>query len=139
MASPVAVLACAVLAVTPGPGGCEILEEPVASATELPPADQRRLPSRLSLANLCPSASSSPRLERRLRRQAAVLVAEVERRPDRLVDYTVYDSHTAEPTKTQISVEELAEQRLHELEVANSHGVERCAPRVQRRLEAALR
>jgi hypothetical protein len=105
-----------------------------ADAEKLSAAEQRRLPIEESLNNLCPHASTPPALERRLRREVGNLVAELERRPDALVDYSWQDSHTGEKHSEELTVEELAEQHLDEL---NSAGTS-CAHDVQERLRAAM-
>ena len=107
-------------------------------ARELPAADQKRLPIKASLGNLCPGASTPQRFERRLRRQADRLLVELERRPDWLVDYTYYTEQHP-PQRTTITVRELGEEALHDLEVfADAGGPRECEPELQQQLRAAL-
>jgi hypothetical protein len=100
----------------------------------VPAALERQLPIELSLGNLCPDASSPPGLVRRLRRQSEVLLRELGRRPDDLVTNTYYQADTADETRRDITIRELAQEQLHDLEL----GGRRCAPGLQRRLRAAL-
>lgn len=100
----------------------------------VPASLERRLPIRLSLGNLCPDASTEPRIERRLRAQTEVLIRELERRPDDLVTYTYYDAHSADEDRRAITLRELAQEQLSDLET----GGRNCAPDLQRRLRAAL-
>ena len=100
----------------------------------VPASLERRLPIRLSLGNLCPDASTPPRLSRRLRRQTDVLIRELERRPDDLVTFTYYDAHSADDDRREITIRELTQEQLADLET----GGRNCAPDLQRRIRAAL-
>jgi len=100
----------------------------------VPASLERRLPIELSLGNLCPGAGTEPRIERELRRQSEVLIRELGRRPDDLVTYTYYDAHSADEDRREITIRDLAQEQLADLET----GGENCAPDLQRRIRAAL-
>ena len=100
-------------------------------AERLPAAVQRQLPIKYSLGNLCPLAHTPQGLEEQIRRQAAVLLRELRRRPDALVSYT-YEYEDRDPETKEITVRALAEQSLSDLP-------ERCAPKLRERLQRALR
>jgi len=99
----------------------------------VPASVQAQLPTRLSLGNLCPGTQTPPRIERDLRRRAEALVRELERRPHDLVTYTFYYSDSPEERR-DITIRQLAEEQLGDMEAHGSN----CAPRLQRRLRAAL-
>jgi hypothetical protein len=100
----------------------------------VPAALERQLPIELSLGNLCPGAESDMELVRDLRRRTDVLIRELGRRPNDLVTYTYYYSHSADEDVRDITVRELAEEQLADLE----SGGRNCAPELQRELRAAL-
>ena len=100
----------------------------------VPASLERQLPIEASLGNLCPGAESDPEFVRRLRRQTGVLIRELERRPDDLVTYTYYDAHSADEDRREITIRELAEEQLADIE----SGGPRCVPELERRIRAAL-
>jgi hypothetical protein len=100
----------------------------------VPASLERRLPIELSLGNLCPGAGTEPRLERELRQQTEVLIRELGRRPDDLVTYTYHDAHSADDDRREITIRELAEEQLSDLETGGPN----CAPELERRIRAAL-
>jgi hypothetical protein len=100
----------------------------------VPASLERRLPIELSLGNLCPGAGTEPRIERELRRQTEVLIRELERRPDDLVTYTYYDAHSADEDRREITIRELAQEQLGDLETGGPN----CAPDLARRIREAL-
>jgi hypothetical protein len=108
--------------------------EAVRRGEHVPASLERQLPIEYSLGNLCPDASTPPQLVRRLRRQTEVLIRELGRRPDDLVTYTYYDAHSADEDRRDITIRELAEEQLDDLET----GGRNCAPDLQRRIRAAL-
>ena len=101
--------------------GCAELEPSAADpdAPRLPTAVQKQLPVELHLANLCPSAETPPRLQRDLRRQARVLLRELDERPHWRLTYTFYYEEGDE-TK-EITVRDLAEEELEHLK-SNDEG-----------------
>ena len=103
-----------------------------ATAPHLPDALQAQLPTEESLGNLCPGAETPRKVVRRLERQTEVLIRELDRRPDWLVSYVFYYSDDP-PERRDITVRELAEEQLRDLEAGG-----RCAPRLQRRFRDAL-
>lgn len=82
------------------------------------PELQAALPVELSLNQLCPGASTPPRLARRLRRQAETLIREVRRDPNRLVTYTFFYEDAEDETR---------DITLRQLVVENTDGP-RCMP-----------
>lgn len=102
------------------------------SASHVPDAVQAHLPTDESLGNLCPGAETPRGIMRRLRRQAEVLVRELDRDPNRLVSYVYYYSDDP-PERKDITVRELAEEQLRDLETGGD-----CLPNVQRRIRDAL-
>ena len=103
------------------------------TAAELPGKTVEQLPIDESFGNLCPEASTPPRISRRLRREAEVLLRELREHPHSLIPYTyVYGEEP--PEKELITVRELAEQQLHGLRA----GGDDRAPDLQRRLRDAL-
>ncbi len=100
----------------------------------LPDRVQKQLPIRESLGNLCPGAGTPKAARRKLERGVELLVREIRRDPDALVTYTYHEADTAERDREDITVAELAEIGLDDL---NSAGM-RCRPDIQRKLEAAL-
>jgi uncharacterized membrane protein YhaH (DUF805 family) len=104
-----------------------------ATAPHVSPAVQRGLRTDLSFGNLCPDAETDRNVIRELRGAAALLLSELRRNPDHLVAYTYYWADDP-PEKKQITVRELAQERLRDLEDSGSN----CAPDVGRRLRAAL-
>ena len=100
----------------------------------VPASLERQLPIKASLGNLCPGAESDPEFERQLRRQTEVLIRELERRPNDLVTYTYYDAHSADQDRRDITIRELAEEQLADIE----SGGPRCVPELERRIRAAL-
>jgi hypothetical protein len=100
----------------------------------VPASLERQLPIEASLGNLCPGAESDPEFVRRLRRQTDVLIRELERRPDDLVTYTYYDADSADEDRREITIRELAEEQLADIE----SGGPRCVPELERRIRAAL-
>ena len=99
----------------------------------LPRAVQAQLPTDISLGNLCPDAESPPELERRLRHDADVLIRELRRRPNRLVTYT-YVSEEDPEERRAITVRELAEEQLKDIESNGPH----CDPALEHRIRAAM-
>ena len=99
----------------------------------MPAAVQSELPTEESLGNLCPGASTSPQLERDIRRRADVLIRELRRRPDHLVTYTYYYSDEPEERR-DITVRKLAEEQLADIASGGPH----CAPELERRIRAAM-
>jgi hypothetical protein len=108
--------------------------ETVRRGEHVPAALERELPIELSLGNLCPDAQTEPDVERDLRRQSEVLVRELGRRPYDLVTYTYHDAHSADEDRREITIRELAEEQLADLE----SGGPDCAPELERRIRAAL-
>jgi hypothetical protein len=100
----------------------------------VPASLERQLPIEYSLGNLCPGAETDAQLLRRIRREAEVLIRELGRRPDDLVTYTYHDAHSAEEDRREITLRELAEEQLADIE----SGGPGCAPELERRLRAAL-
>ena len=99
----------------------------------VPASVQRELPTQESLGNLCPGASTSPEVERDIRRRADVLIRELRRRPDHLVTYTYY--YSDEPKERRdITIRKLAEEQLADIE----SGGPNCAPELERRIRAAM-
>jgi hypothetical protein len=102
--------------------------------SHVPAAVQRQLPIEMSLGNLCPGASTPDKLERDIRRRAEVLIRELQRRPNDLVSYTYYYSDGADDERRDITVRELAEEQLADLE----SGGPNCAPELASRIRNAL-
>ena len=100
----------------------------------VPASLERRLPIELSLGNLCPEAETEPEIERRLRLQTEVLIRELGRRPDDLVTFTYYDAHSADEDRREITIRELAQEQLADIEAGGPN----CAPQLERRIRAAL-
>jgi hypothetical protein len=100
----------------------------------VPASLERRLPIELSLGNLCPEAETEPEMERRLRRQTEVLIRELGRRPDDLVTFTDYDAQSADEDRREITIRELAQEQLADIEAGGPN----CAPQLERRIRAAL-
>jgi hypothetical protein len=98
------------------------------------PNVQRALPTEVSLGNLCPEAESPPELERDVRRRADVLLTELRERPRHLVTYTFYYADGGGTERREITVREVAEDQLADLEAGGGD----CAPGLQRRLRALL-
>jgi hypothetical protein len=100
------------------------------------PADvQRQLPLLTFFSGLCPGSSTTPAQRRQVMRQADVLMR---RRPNELVtieNSTFADGH--EPY--DISVRELAEQRLDDLALERERTGRDCAPQLRQRMVAALK
>ena len=104
-------------------------------APHAPSELEAQLPIELSLGNLCPGAETDPATVRKLKRQAEVLLREVEAHPDWLVTYTYYYSDTEDTEDTrEITIEELAEEGLTSLEA----GGDGCQPELQHRLREAV-
>jgi hypothetical protein len=101
--------------------------------SHVPATVQRQLPTEISLGNLCPGASTPEKLERNIRRRAEVLIRELHRRPNDLVSYIYYYSDGGEQRR-DITVRELAEEQLHDLETGGPN----CAPRLASRIRDAL-
>jgi hypothetical protein len=100
----------------------------------VPPRLQAQLPTELALGNLCPNSQLPGAERRRLRRSADVLIVELRRRPNDLVTDTFYYADGSEERR-DITIRELAEQQLESLQ----NGGRACAPKLMRRLQAALR
>jgi hypothetical protein len=100
----------------------------------LPPSVQSRLPTQISLGNLCPGASTPADLERDVRRRAEVLIREVRRRPTHLVTYTYYSAHGGDDERRQITIRELAEEQLKDIDADGRN----CAPDLARRIRGAM-
>jgi hypothetical protein len=100
----------------------------------LPDSLQSRLPTKLSLGNLCPGAGTSAETERDLRRGAELLIRELGRRATHLVTYTYYDAHSGDEERREITLRELAEEQLKDLEAGGPD----CSPELQRRLRRAI-
>jgi len=130
-----ALTVAAFLAAVPGLawGLAETIER--SDAPRVSAALEKRLPSDLHLANLCPGSATPKRLRARLEAQAETLIREVQRRPDWLVPYTYYYSE-GEPSeeRKEITIRELAEEELGFYEAAGP----RCTGGYQARLRAAL-
>jgi len=124
----VAALACLAVAAIPV---TMALVETAERGPHVPAAVQRELPTRLSLGNLCPGAATPPAVERDLRRQAEVLLRELEARPRHLVTDTEYDADSGDERRRDITIRQLAENHLDEMQPD-------CAPDLQRRLRSAL-
>ncbi len=99
----------------------------------LPASAQSRLPTEISLGNLCPGSETPARVEQDVRRRADVLIRELRRRPTHLVTYTYYDSH-GDDERREITIRELAEEQLKDMD---SNGPN-CAPDLERRLRTAM-
>jgi hypothetical protein len=108
--------------------------ETIRRGEPVPAALERQLPIEYSLGNLCPGAESDPELVRRLRRETDVLIRELERRPDDLVTYTYHDAHSADEDRREITIRELAQEQLADIE----SGGPNCVPDLERRIRAAL-
>jgi hypothetical protein len=108
--------------------------ETVRRGEHVPAALEQQLPIEYSLGNLCPGAGSPPELERRIRRETEVLIRELGRRPHDLVTYTYYDAHSADEDRREITLRELAEEQLADIE----SGGPNCVPDLERRIRAAL-
>ena len=130
--APAAALAVFAFALAAGAGGVASAVDH-ANAEHVPPAVQRQLPLQLGFGNLCRDAQTPESLRRRIRREAEVLLRELDRRPDALVAYT-YEYEGRAPETKDITIRRLAEQRLEELDRS-----QRCAPKLRQRLEQALR
>ena len=102
-------------------------------ADELPAAVQAQLPIDKSLGNLCPGASTPRDIAEDLRQRSEVLLRELREHPGRLVTYT-YHWADDDPEQERITVRELAQEQLRDLE----NGGGSCAPDLQRRLREAL-
>jgi hypothetical protein len=101
-----------------------------------PPELEAQLPIELTLGNLCPGAETPAPTVRMLERQAEVLLREVRAHPDWLVTYTYYYSDTEDPEdKREITIEELAQEQLQDLE---DFAPGDCRPDLRRRLREAL-
>lgn len=100
----------------------------------LPDSLQSRLPTKLSLGNLCPGAGTPAQTERGLRRGAELLIRELGRRATHLVTYTYYDAHSGDEERREITLRELAEEQLKDLEAGGPD----CSPELQRRLRRAI-
>ena len=123
-------VALACLAVALVPAGWALVDT-AQRGPHVPATLQRQLPIDYSLGNLCPHAETPPALERRLRREAEVLIRELGRRPRHLVTYTFHDAHSADEDRRDITIRELAEEQLAGMQPD-------CSPDLQRRLRAAL-
>jgi hypothetical protein len=99
-------------------------------AERAPAAIERQLPIDLFLANLCPGTETPRRIERRLRRQAQVLLREARDHPDWLVEFTFYDDH-GEDVVREITIRQLAEEHLVSID---DHGSP-CEPELRAQLE----
>jgi hypothetical protein len=99
----------------------------------VPPSVQRRLPTDISLGNLCPGAETPARVEADVRRRAEVLIRELHRRPAATVTYTEYFSDGGDERR-DITIHDLAEQQLEDME-SNGPG---CDPELERRLREAM-
>jgi hypothetical protein len=108
--------------------------ERIPSGPHVPPSVQRALPTDVSLGNLCPNAQSPPDLERDVRRRAEALLTQLQENPGHLVTYTFYYSDGGGTERRDITIREVAEDQLADLE----SGGRDCAPNLQRRLRAAL-
>jgi hypothetical protein len=82
--------------------------ETVRRGPHVPPSIQRRLPTDISLGNLCPGAETPPDVERDVRRRA--------------------------DEQRDITIRELAQTQLEDMESSGS----RCDPELERRLRAAM-
>lgn len=93
---------------------------------------QARLPTELSLGNLCPHTETPGALRRELRSGAQLMVKLLRRRPNDLVTYTYYYEE-GDDERRHITIKELAEEQLKDLE-----SVPGCAPKLKRQIQAAL-
>ena len=100
----------------------------------LPASVQSQLPTEISLGNLCPGAETPARAEQDIRRRAEVLIRELRRRPTHLVTYTYYSAHGDDDERREITIRELAEEQLKDME---SNGPN-CDPDLERRLRRAM-
>jgi hypothetical protein len=87
------------------------------SRPRLPERAAARLPLDVSLGNLCDSAGSDPGFYRDVERRAEALIDELHRRPDHIVTVTVYYAHGGGEDEENLTVRELAEEELHDLEI----------------------
>lgn len=94
---------------------------------------QARLPTELSLGNLCPHTETPGALRRELRSGAQWMVKLLRRRPNHLVTYTYYYEE-GDDERRHITIKELAEEQLKDLE----DGGPGCAPKLKRQIQAAL-
>ena len=100
------------------------------TAPHVSAAAQRQLPTEESLASDCEDESGSAS---RIDPKARALLRELERNPDALVTYTYYYADDPDEDRRDITVRELAEEALRDLE-ANPG----CREDLRRRLEAEL-
>jgi hypothetical protein len=94
---------------------------------------EARLPIELSSGNLCPDAETPVDVERDVRARAEALIIELGRRPNELVTYTYYDAHGPDDEEREITIRELAEEQLADLDSGGD-----CAPELRRRIRAAM-
>jgi hypothetical protein len=94
---------------------------------------EARLPIELSSGNVCPDAETPVDVERDVRARAEALIRELGRRPNELVTYTYYDGDGADDEAREITIRELAEEQLADLDSGGD-----CAPELQRRIRAAM-
>lgn len=113
------------------------LSEHAQRTTHLPAAVQAQLPTQISLSNLCRGTATRPALVRDLRRRADALVRELRERPDHLLTYTHYYSDLP-PERRAITVRELAEEQLRNLDPRDLDPSDPGCGGVSRRLEEAL-
>ena len=99
----------------------------------VPAAIQGRLPTEISLGNLCPGSETSAEVERDIRRRAEALLRELRRRPAQLVTYTYYSSD-GDDERRDITIRELAEEQLKDMDAYGPN----CDPDLERRLRKAM-
>ena len=99
----------------------------------LPTSVQSRLPTEISLGNLCPGTETPASVERNVRRRAEALIRELRRRPTHLVTYT-YHSSDGDDERRDITIRELAEEQLRDMETNGPN----CDPDLERRLRRAM-
>lgn len=102
-----------------------------ATAEHVPDAVEAQLPTDESLGNLCPDAETPRKITRRLKHQIEVLIRELDRHPGWLVSYVYYYSDDP-PERKNITVRELAEEQLKDLETGGN-----CVRALQRRIRDA--
>jgi hypothetical protein len=106
-----------------------------ARADHVPKAVQARLPTQISLGNLCPGTATPPAVRRDVRQRAESLVRELEGHPDDLVRRTLYLEEDPDPLREDITVRQLAQEQLEDLE---TNGGSKCEPALQRRLREGI-
>jgi hypothetical protein len=100
----------------------------------VPASVQRQLPTNVSFGNLCPDASTPKELEREIQRKADVLLRELDAHPHHTVTRTVYYSDGGGEDTEEITIRQLTEEQLSDLET----GGPGCDPQLKRRLCAAF-